>query len=164
MYIITLIKDYYNQYYCQQFKVLDTIQLSDRKIIRRQTPRLFFGDGFENDSMFMNQLWIKDWLSENDEIINGISFMVNSSEKLTAKEKLLVRKGIANYCHLIDKDEFKDLVVFKDECYTTGQGDLFNEGTVVTRSFIDQQNTIEMKAKAEKYSIVVTVLIDWKRE
>ncbi len=159
-----LTKRYYNQFYCQQFKSIDTIQLSDRKTIKSQTPRLFLGNGFENDSIFMDQLWLKDWLTENDDVVDGISFMVNSSDKLTTKEQKLIRKLIARYCHLIDKEKFKDLVVFKNECYITGQEDLFNEGTEVTRSFIDNQNTIEMKDKAEKYSIVVTVLIDWKRK
>lgn len=158
------VKHYYNQYYCQQFKFLDTIQLSDRKMIRSQTPRLFLGNGFDNDSIFIDQLWLQDWLSEYKDVVHGISFMVNSSEKLTAKEQRLIRQAINHYCHLIGKDEFKDLVVYKDECYTTGQEDLFKEGTLVTRSFIDNQNTIEMKEKAEKYSIVVTVLIDWNRE
>ncbi len=158
------IKHYYNQYYCQQFKLLDTIQLSDRKMIRSQTPRLFLGNGFDNDSIFTDQLWLKDWLSEYDDAVNGISFLVNSSEKLTVKEERLVRKAINKYCHLIGKDEFKDLVVFKNECYTTGQEDLFNEGTIVTRSFIDNQNTIEMKGRAEKYSVVVSILIDWKKQ
>jgi len=157
------VQTYYNQYYCHQLVFLDTIQLGDRRMIKGQTPRLYLGDGFENDSIFTNQLWLKDWLKEYDDVANGISFMVNNAEKLTSKEKRLIRKSIAEYCLLIDKEEFKDLIEFKNECYTAGQEDLFNEGTKVTRDFIDNQNTNEMKEKAEKYSIVVSVLIDWKK-
>jgi hypothetical protein len=157
------IKSFYNQYYCEQFNVLDTIQLSDRKVIKSQTPRLFLGNRIENDSLLTDQLWLKDWLFENDEAVNGISFLVNSSEKLTSKEKRLVKNTVKRYCQLIGKEEFKDKIVFKNAPYISGQEDLFLEGNTVTRRFIENQNTYEMKCKAEKYSLVVTVLIDWKR-
>ncbi|MDH4472787.1 MAG: hypothetical protein QE487_09265 [Fluviicola sp.] len=158
------IQTYYYQYYCEQFNQLDTIQLADRTLIKGQTPRLLLGKTLELDSIYNNQLWLKDWLLEYKDIVDGISFSVYNTEPLTKKEKRFVKQSIERYCQLIDKNEFRDKVFFKNECYTTGQEDLFNADSQITRSFIDNQNTTDMKIIAEKYSIVVTVKIEWKKQ
>ncbi len=156
------IKTYYNQYYLHQFQKIDTIRVSNRKIIKGQTPRLLLGNSPFNDSLFEDQRWFKDWYTENENVLSGISFMVNSVEKLSKKQKKVVLEAITDYCVLIDKVEYSSDVTFKHSGYVCRQEDLFNEGTLITKQFIENQNTIEMRQQAENYSIVVTVLIDWK--
>lgn len=88
----------------------------------------------------------------------------NSTNQLNFKKKRFIRKTIREYCELIDKKEFEDSVVFQKESYTCGQEDFFNEGTIINKSFINNQNTPFMKRKAERYSIVITIQLVWHKK
>jgi hypothetical protein len=54
-------------------------------------------------------------------------------------------------------------LVDRNTPYTSGPEDFFNEGMIMSRTEIDSQNTPWMKAQAEKYSIVLRVLIAQKK-
>lgn len=95
--------------------------------------------------------------------MNGISFWVNNSSSLKNSDKKRVKKVIREYCNRIGHREFSRKIDFIDTPYITGQDDHFNEGTLVTKEFIQAQNTTFMMNIAKKYSLVVSIIIDWKR-
>lgn len=155
---------YHNQYRRDQLKFLDTIKVNQTRMIRRQTPRLFLGTDEILDSILIDQSWFGDWLDDRSPVVNGISFWVNNSSALKNSDKRKVKKVVRAYCDSIGHKEFSTKIEFKNTPYVTGQDDYFNEGTVVTDEFIQGQNTPFMMNIAQQYALVVSVIIDWKRE
>jgi len=156
---------YHNQFLRKQLQFLDTIVINQTTLIARQTPRLLIGCGEEElDSIFQNKLWFKDWLKVNSEMIKGIYFWVYNTDPMRSADKKRAKKVIQEYCSLIDQEEFAKKVEFKKMPYVTDQDDSIYEGTVITRKFIQEQNTEEMTRIAEKYSLTIALIIDWGYE
>lgn len=155
---------YHNQYLRDQLKFIDTIKINQTQWIRRQTPRLFLGTDVILDSLFIDVLWISEWLNERNDAVNGISFWVNNSSALENSDKKRVKKVIHEYCERIGHKEYSKNIDFRNTPYITGQDDHFNEGTLITEEFIEGQNTAFMMSVAEKYSLVVTIIIDWNKD
>jgi hypothetical protein len=153
---------FHNQYLCDQLQSLDTIRVHQKFLIKSQTPR-FFQAKIENlDSVMLEHLWMGEWLIDRRETIKRISFSVYNSDPLKRAVKKSTKAIIERYCEKIGFKEFAKRIEYENEAYATGQEDLFNEGTCITRGFIDNQNTELMRGIAEKYSLVV--IIDWNRE
>ena len=153
---------YHNQYLNTGLRSLDTIVINQTTLISHQTPRLLIGDNEQNlDSVFQDNLFFIDWLESNSEMLNGIYFWVYNTDPLKKSDKKRAKKVIREYCRLIGQEEFSEKVEFKKVQYITGQEDHFNEGTTITRSFIQGQNTEQMTIIAEKYSLTVALIIDW---
>lgn len=154
---------YKNQFLCSQLKSIDTIIINQTMMIKGQTPRLLLGLERNLDSIFVDQLWMGEWLKEYKDVADGISFWVNNSDSLNSSDKKRITEVIQKYCSQIGREEFAKKIEYKNEPYTTGQEDFFNDGTVISREFIENQNTNFMKNIAEKYSLVVVVVINWNR-
>lgn len=154
---------YHNQYLRSQLASIDTIVVNQTRMIKSQTPRLLFREDKNMDSIFVEQLWIGNWLQENKETTNGISFWIYNADTLKNSDRKFTEKLIHEYCKRVNLEEFANEIVFKDEPYTTGQDDHFNDGTLIDRIFIEDQNTPFMKTIAEKYTLVVVVIIDWNQ-
>jgi hypothetical protein len=87
--------------------------------------------------------------------------LVYNSFPLEESDKARVKEVIKEYCKRIGHEELSSRIEFKDEPYISSQTDHFNEDTLMDKDFIEGQNTLSMKEIAQKYSLVVILIIDW---
>ena len=156
-----LLQYFYNEYTCSQLSTLDTIVVHQKFKVGYLTPRLLLGFQKNLDSIFFKNLWIKEWLEEYNEVASGISFWVYNCDDLTQKDTIRIKEIIEEYCNKLDLSEHANKIEFKDVAYTTSHEDFFKAGTEMTRKYIENQNTEDMRKIAEEYSLVVMIVIDW---
>ena len=159
--ILPIGQAYHNQFLKNQLLDNDTIIVNQSWVVARQTPRLFIDLEDKTDSLQTSQLWFGEWLNQNMNVVNGISFEVMNTDTLLSSDKLRVTKMVQEYCKRIGYSEFSDQIKFTDKPYTTGQEDEFIEGTIITPAFIESQNTPFMKSIANKYRLVIVIIVDW---
>ncbi|GAB5415960.1 MAG: hypothetical protein Crog4KO_07410 [Crocinitomicaceae bacterium] len=150
-----MIQDYYNEYRCDQLSNLDTIYVQERRTCKMYFPRLLNNVGTNFD---FNHTFVTHWLEDESFQLDAIYFEVKHADSLSRKDKRRIKQNIRAYCNTIGTPQFAKDVVFSNSPYVARNTDEFSEGTAFTRSFIDEQNTPEMRLRAEKYALVILVL------
>lgn len=157
-----MIHEYTNQYFPKQFRQLDTIILYQNSIIYETTPRFFLKKDYDLDSCIRNNTeWFKAFLDDST-MDSTFVFEIYHSNSLSKKDKSQIQDIKTLFCKELDIPEKNIQLIDKRVPYTTERFDFFNPKTLVSKSFINQQNTPWMKSKAEEYSLVLVVEIIWK--
>ena len=158
-----LIHKYTNQYFPEQFRKLDTITLYQSQRIDEPTPRFFLKMNYNIDSAVIFDAGIlKNFLDEAS-LDSTFVLEIYHSRTLSKKEEQRIQTIKTAFCKEVGVDEKSVQLVDKQAPYSTARFDFFNPGTIITKQFIQQQNTPWMKAKAEEYSLVLMVNMIWKQ-
>lgn len=152
---------YYNEFRCDQLASIDTIRVNEMHYFLDENPHVLLGDRSSDETAFQDQLWWGDFLREYKHAIEESGFRVYSCDSLTTEDRAYVLQMVERYCQLQEIPFSAEEVTFLSECYTAGQSDQFNQGTIMTEAFIASQNTPFMQKRAEKYRIVVVPFLRW---
>ncbi len=158
-----LTQDYYNQYTPEQFKLVDTIQIYHSQIIANPTPIFLLDINEKIDSIIKNNLQFKDYFKQIG-LPYTLSFNVFNADRITKKEKKFIEKVKKTYCDYLGIDNEKIKLIYENKSYVSVQQDFFTKGTIITRDFINSQNTSWMKDQAEKYKLVMWLMINWEKQ
>lgn len=158
-----LTQNFYNQYSPKQLKLVDTIQIYHSQIIANPTPVFLIDINQNIDSIIKYNLYFKDYIKQIGLPYN-ISFSVFNSDKITKSEKKFIEEVKKTYCEQIGIESDKIKLIFENKSYTTYQTDFFSCGTIITHDFINAQNTPWMKEQAEKYKLVMQLMINWEKQ
>lgn len=153
------LQTYHNQYLPDQFRLLDTIRLNQPYVHSVRFPVFLLGNRMEMDTILKDQQWLSEWLAEYFPQAT-ISMDIYNTDKLSLRDRRFIRKVKRTYCELIGFDPDAVKINYTGIPYSTGQQDLFNEGTVMSRSFIESQNTPWMRSQAENYAIAIHVIVN----
>ncbi|MFN5418232.1 MAG: hypothetical protein ACK5B9_14335 [Flavobacteriia bacterium] len=156
------VQTYVNQYLPNQFKLLDTIRVYQSRYIAHTSPILLIDITQEIDSILQYDLGFSSTLKQIG-LPYTLSFKVFNTNRITKKEKKFIEKVKKTYCDYLGIDDETIKLIYEDKAYISVQQDFFSRGTIITRDFINSQNTSWMKGQAEKYKLVMWLMINWEK-
>lgn len=156
------VQTYVNQYLPTQFKLLDTIRVYQSRNIAHTSPILLIDIKQEIDSILLYDLGFSSTLKQIG-LPFTLTFNVFHADRITKKEKKFIEKVKKTYCGYLGIDCEKIKLIDENKAYVSVQQDFFSKGTIITRDFINSQNTYWMKEQAEKYKLVMWLMINWEK-
>lgn len=157
------IDEYYNEYLPKQFLEIDTVELFQTNLRGTSTPRFFLNMNSDLDSAIIDDaIWFKSFL-DGSLLDSTFKIGIYHADRLSIKDKKNIHKAKVKFCAELGMDEKTIELVDRKEPYTTVRYNFFQEKTIVSRVFINGQNTDYMKQKAEEYSVVLMVEMVWTK-
>ena len=148
---------YFNQFSYEQLKNTDTIALFYSRVKAGGYTKAMITD-IDSIEIFDYELLV-EYISALEMEKYRVELNVYNTYRLSVRERRKIKEFKKKFSETskIPLDSLQ--LNFKNIPYTSFQDDFFASGTVITKSFIKNQNTAYMKQKAQEYSLVISTWI-----
>lgn len=158
------IHEYCNQYTPTQFKQIDTIVLYQSLKCQIMTPRFFPAMNYDLDSAVRDEAAFFGEFMHDSPLDSTFCFQLYHADPISKKELKQIQTLKASFCQKLGVDEQTIQLIDTKQPYATAYFNFFNPETVISREFINLQNTPWMKTKATEYSVALVLNVIWKQQ